>query len=1002
MHGMTESGWIFGEYRFDPTGQTLSRGGELVTLSPKASAVLRCLLERAGRLVSKDELLDRVWPDAAVSDASLKVCIGEIRRALGDAVSTERFVATVHRRGYRFVGALDAGEAPVVAAAATGGSLVGRDAPLATVRAALERASAGERQALLITGEAGIGKSSLLDALLDGAARSGVVVARGRCVEHVGAGEAYLPVLEAVSGLRQALGVEPLRAVLRRHAPSWLAQLPGLVEPAELDTLRRATSAGTRERVLRELTDALEQLAAARTVILALEDLHWSDPSTLDVIARLAQRREPARLLVVGTFRPVDAILADHPVKRLKQRLLAQRRAGEVGLDPLDEAGVAAYLTARLGETPPSQLAAALHSRTDGNPLFMVTATDALLDGGLLVHTADGWQLRDAVDAIAARIPDSVRTLVEQQLDTLADDDARLLEAAALAGDEFAGALAAAALAADPRIIETRCATLQRTGYWIRGAGSDALADGTPSDRYRFVHPLHRAVLAERVPAARRAACERRIGEWLEAEHAAAPARVATALAHHFEAGRDAERAIRYRMLAARTATARHAHREAAAELTRALPLVERLPPAEREATRRTLLEQRGAAASAMGDVEAAIEDFTALAGAARHAGAVDEEVQAMLALGTAWSLRDRARGLTLAADAVTRSVRAAPELQRRARAVHAYWWARQHGWRASEADAAAAAVQTMRAGGHGPWLALHLGMHAFFLNLRGDYGAARAAAEEALTLAREGGTVLLAQWHRCWALRHLGAWPELLAALSEARRMAERDGHRLWALVFEQLVAWTLADAGEAGAARPRAEAARVAARGAGHEFGIALGAVVAGVAALGDGDLVPAAAAFAEARASADRDPAAMEWMLRPPLHLGCAAVALARGDVDAAGVDADVAARLAAQAAEPTYTALAAAMRARVAHARGDRAGVGAALAAARAAASDASAVAVARVDAIAAAIAGQSPPDPHAPLRAALQAAPPDVAAALGLVGVMEAPVAAARKRAPRRR
>src|SRR5262245_5998738 len=138
---MGDGGWHFGEFRFDPAAQALSRAGAPVALSPKASAVLHCLLEHAGRLVSKDDLLDRVWPDTAVSDASLKVCIGEIRRALGDEVATERFIATVHRRGYRFVAALGShAAAPATTAAAP--TLVGRAAPLATLRAALERAAA--------------------------------------------------------------------------------------------------------------------------------------------------------------------------------------------------------------------------------------------------------------------------------------------------------------------------------------------------------------------------------------------------------------------------------------------------------------------------------------------------------------------------------------------------------------------------------------------------------------------------------------------------------------------------------------------------------------------------------------------------------------------------------------------------------------------------------------------------------------------------------------------
>ena len=328
---------------------------------------------------------------------------------------------------------------------------------------------------------------------------------------------------------------------------------------------------------------------------------------------------------------------------------------------------------------------------------------------------------------------------------------------------------------------------------------------------------------------------------------------------------------------------------------------------------------------------------------------------------------------------------------------MHAYWWARQHGWRAAEAEAAASAVAAMRASGHAPWLAVHLGMHAFFLNLRGDYAGARAAAEEALPLARDGGSALLAQWQRCWALRHRGAWADLLVALSDARRMAERDGHRLWGQVFEQMVAWTLADAGAAAAARTRAEAARGAARAAGHAFGVALGAVVAGLAALQDDDLDAAAAAFSEARASAERDPAAMEWPLRAPLHLGCAAVALARADLAGAAAESEIAVQLAAQAGEPTYTALAAAMRARVAHARGDRGGAATALAAARAAAAAAGPMVAARVAATAASLgeaARSATPDPYAALRRALGAAPADVAAVLGLAAALdELPTAA---------
>ncbi|MDX2170559.1 MAG: AAA family ATPase, partial [Deltaproteobacteria bacterium] len=870
----------FAEFRFDLSREALWRGEEAVALTPKASAVLRCLVAERGRLVLKDELLDAVWPDTAVSDASLKVCIREIRRALGDSVAAPRFIATAHRRGYRFIGAVaHAAPAPLVAAAPP--RLIGRDAPLAALRAALQRAAAGERQAVFVTGEIGIGKSSLIEALLDEVARAGVAIARGRCQEHFGAGEAYLPLLDGLARLCRELGREALRAVLRERAPTWLAELPGLLRDDERAALQAARAGGTRERMLRELTDALEAFTAIAPLVLVLEDLHWSDPSTLDVITRLATHRAPARLLLLGSYRPVDVILADHQIKAVKQRLVEQRCSYEIALGPLDEADVAAYLAQRLESQPPAGLADALLRRTDGNPLFMVAALDEWMSGGALLRRDDGWVLGDALEAIAARVPDGLRTLVEQQIERLDAEDRELLQTAALGGDPIGAAALAAALDADAVEVEARCERLAHATHWIRAIGVEELPDGSASGRYRFTHSLYRSGLAARVPAAARTRAHLRFGEWLARIHAARPRAVATELAHHFEAGRDALRAVPALLLAARTAAARHAHREASADLSRALALVERLPDELQAQTRRALLEQRGFAALATGAVSAAIEDLEALTAAANAAGALDEEVRARLALSSAWSLRDRARGLAAAAEAVARSAAASADLQVRARAAHAYWWARQHGWRAAEAAAVADAVAALRAARLDAPLALHLGMHAFFLNLRGDYAGACASADEALVLAHDGGTGMLAQWHRCWALLHMGDWPRLLQALAEATRIAERDGHRLWQLVFEQFIAWTLAEGGRVAVARARADAAYAAARDAGHEFGSALGAVVSGFVALLAGDVDAAATVYLAARADAERDPAAMEWTLRAPLHLGLSAIALARGD-------------------------------------------------------------------------------------------------------------------------
>ena len=245
-------------------------GERRLRLTPRAFAVLRHLVEHAGRLITKDELLTTVWRDAVVSEAAMASCIRDLRRALGDSSETPRYIETVHRRGFRFIGPLappaaaprplasqNLGPAPGIERAATLSSapatpraLVGREAELARLHARLASASNGRRQLVFVTGEPGIGKTALVEAFLS---QVGTTVAlrigRGQCIEQYGAGEAYLPVLEALGRLGRAAQGEALVHVLKQHAPTWLAQLPALLDDGEVEAVqRRAQGAAPRSR----------------------------------------------------------------------------------------------------------------------------------------------------------------------------------------------------------------------------------------------------------------------------------------------------------------------------------------------------------------------------------------------------------------------------------------------------------------------------------------------------------------------------------------------------------------------------------------------------------------------------------------------------------------------------------------------------------------------------------------------------------------------------------
>src|SRR5262249_21551576 len=157
----------------------------------------------------------------------------------------------------------------------------------------------------------------------------GIRIARGQCLEQYGTSEAYLPVLEAMGRLCRQHG--QFVDVLRAHAPMWLLQLPSLLSAAERELLNRQVSGATRERMLREIGGALETLTAGSPLVLILEDLHWSDYSTLDLISYLARRRN-AHLMLIGTYRTVELIVSGHPLKAVKQELLAKQQCEELPL----------------------------------------------------------------------------------------------------------------------------------------------------------------------------------------------------------------------------------------------------------------------------------------------------------------------------------------------------------------------------------------------------------------------------------------------------------------------------------------------------------------------------------------------------------------------------------------------------------------------------------------------------------------------------------------------
>jgi DNA-binding winged helix-turn-helix (wHTH) protein len=533
-----------GPYRLNIETGELTHGGRVCKLTPKTTGVLLALAERSGELVTKQQLFHTVWKGRAVSDAALTSCIQELREAFRDEARQPRYVETLYRRGYRLlVPLIPLASAPEMAATATP-AMVGRTTELNELASRLTRALRGCSQIVFVVGEPGIGKTTLLDAFADQYAASGeLAYAVGRCAEHYGPSEAYLPLLDAITRLCRGPHAPRLLQILRRHAPGWLAQLHSLLDDAELEALQRRAVGATRERMSRELADALGAISLDIPLILRLEDLHWSDASTLDWLGFMARRPDSARLLIVSSARPIEGLPAGHPLAALHAELAVAEHCGVVRLAQLAPAEVSEYLAARFGPEPagakPASLANAIYARTEGNPLFVVNVADDLVARGVLVQQDGKWALAGRIEDIAGMIPDDLRRLIELQLERLGAVEREILEIASAAGEEFSAAAVAAPLGQHIETVESCCSGLARRASFLRSAGSEAWPDGTVASRYAFRHALYRATLYECLPAARRARLHLIIGDRLEAGFSTHARECAAELATHFERGGD-------------------------------------------------------------------------------------------------------------------------------------------------------------------------------------------------------------------------------------------------------------------------------------------------------------------------------------------------------------------------------------------------------------------------------------------------------------------------------
>ena len=462
-------------------------------------------------------------------------------------------------------------------------SAVGRKSEKAAMRDALAQASSGCGLMLTLSGELGAGKTTLVEEMLDEVRQSGArsYLATGRCSERlVGAG-AWLPVLEALDEL-MLCGPE-VASIVANVAPGWLQ----LVAPARANKDRsQPLYGGSEDQLKREFLQLLAELSLLRPFVLFLDDVHWADLSTVDLLSYVGLRAGSLRLLVVCTYRVTDMLLSEHPFAKVESELLMRGLCRNIAVDMLSAREVAEFLERNYpAHLFPAALAKLLYETTEGNPFFLSALTKELQDRSVIAQQDGSWILAKSITGTESILPNSVRSMLESKIQRLDEPDRRLLEMAAIEGNEFDSHVLSQALSLDPIDIEDRLAVLERVHMLV---SARTLEDARGGLKYRFVHSFYQNVLLSRLGPSRRSQLSGIVARVLAGSQELHPtAQSNSKLAVLYEMAQQPLEAAGYFLRAAQQAIAAHASNSAIKLAHRGLDVLSKAP----ESTERNGLE---------------------------------------------------------------------------------------------------------------------------------------------------------------------------------------------------------------------------------------------------------------------------------------------------------------------------------------------------------------------------------------------------------------------------
>jgi hypothetical protein len=471
---------------------------------------------------------------------------------------------------------------------------VGREGELRQLQAAFDAALSGKGALAMVVGEPGIGKTAVCEQLATYVTLRGGITLVGHCYEEGSLSLPYLAFVEALRGHVQSRQPEELRSQLGGAASDLARIVSEVRERLQVEPRPPGDPEEDRWRLLLAVSGFLRSAAAVQPLLLVLEDLHWADQGTLDLLVHLSRNLQGARLLVIGTYRDVE-VDRSHPLSPALAELRRGSEFGRVLLRGLGTPEVQRMLQAITGQAVPGSLAESIHRQTEGNPLFVQEVVRYLVEEGHLGH----GQGTVALSSIA--IPEGLRDVIGRRLSRLSPECNRVLAVAAVIGRDFG--------------LETLQTVAEMSEEEIVSAIEEAVHVGVLEEqsrpgviRYRFAHAFFRQTLYEELIAPRRLRLHQQVAAALEKQYARRLDEHAAELAEHFAQSTDRAdlaKAVRYGELAAERAMGVYAYGEAVRHLEQALAVQEVLDPHDKAKRCDLLLALGGALVSAGGATRA-------------------------------------------------------------------------------------------------------------------------------------------------------------------------------------------------------------------------------------------------------------------------------------------------------------------------------------------------------------------------------------------------------------